>query len=177
MTNAAGDPCVRATISNRLVPTSFGRIIGVNSLNVGASSTACQPPGNVTLPGLFAGGTGTGKAMVLSRNDKQDRGWRPQQRRCERERQTTTLESAATPRMSRILLTSLAPEPIGGLERRRSAVPWPIAFNIADSAPGGSRAVAAAGNYFSFTGDQVRNGAVNAGIYYTTGKWELTRSR
>jgi len=176
LTNAAGDPCVRATISNRLVPTSFGRIIGVNSLNVGASSTACQPPGNVTLPGLFAGGTctGPGKAMVLSGNDNKIEGGVHSNADAKENGNNNTRVSGNATYVTNPLDISGSGAHWWTGATQISAVPWPIAFNIADFAPGGSRAVAAAGNYFSFTGDQVRNGAVNAGIYYTTGKWELT---
>ncbi|MBA3361322.1 MAG: hypothetical protein H0T94_07680 [Acidimicrobiia bacterium] len=152
------------------------QIIGVNSLNVGASSTACQPPGNVTLPGLFAGGTctGPGKAMVLSGNDNKIEGGVHSNADAKENGNNNTRVSGNATYVTNPLDISGSGAHWWTGATHISAVPWPMAFNIADFAPGGSRAVAAAGNYFSFTGDQVRNGAVNAGIYYTTGKWELT---
>ncbi|MGI8517426.1 MAG: pilus assembly protein TadG-related protein [Acidimicrobiia bacterium] len=177
LTNAAGDPYVRVTISNRSVPTSFGKIIGVSSLNVGAGSTACQPEGNVTLPGLFAGGTctGPGKGMVLSGNDNRIEGGLHSNVDAKENGNNNT-------RVSGFASYVTNPVDISGSgvhwwtgATQTSSVPWPIAFDIADFAPGGSRAVAAGSNYYSFTGDQpLVNVALPAGIYYTTGKWELT---
>jgi Flp pilus assembly protein TadG len=175
-TNAAGEPCVLVRINNYPVATFFGRALGATTLPVTAESIGCQTPNTVTLPGLMAGGTcsGSGKAFVISGNDNRMIGSiHSNYDVLESGNNNVLTGGTATFSSNPRVVSGTAPhwwDPASGPVAQMT---WPpISFNITDYQPGGSHAFA--GNYFSFTGDRSLSGTINSGVYYTTGKWELT---
>lgn len=177
--NALGEPCVTVHIQNYPVATFFSRIWGTMQLPVSAISTGCQTPGDVTLPGLFAGGscTGSGKAFVTSGNNNRMEGSIHSNFDAKESGNDNDLVSGTATYTSNPLdvsgsgthwwdpATYVGPTP----------QPWPVTFNISDYQPGGARAVAAGAWYYDFTGSNIiRSGNVQAGLYYTDRQIELT---
>ncbi len=72
-------------------------------------------------------------------------------------------------------LTGKATTPSSSFATDTSCEPYPVTFNIADYAPGGSQAVAAGGTYYhnisgnSSLSTYVHSGVLDPGIYYVTG--------
>jgi hypothetical protein len=175
-TNAAGEPCVEVEIRNYPVATFFGRVLGATQLPLTAISLGCQTPNIVALPGMLAGGTcsGSGKSFVLSGNDNRMFGSIHSNYDAKESGNSNLLTGGTA-------TYTIPPVDISGSgthwwqpASQAGTMAWPLTFNIAEYQPGGSKAVAAGTNYFSFTGDQSRSGALNSGIYYTTGKWVLS---
>ena len=71
-------------------------------------------------------------------------------------------------------LAGKATTPSSSFTTDTSCEPYPVTFNIADYAPGGSQAVAAGANYHSIAGNSslstyVHSGVMDPGVYYVAG--------
>jgi hypothetical protein len=185
----AGDLGCIEVIPNEEVNTFFAGVIGVGRLDVAARAVACVSQQSSQLPAIFGGSTTCQNTVDWSGSTTHVIGDVHTNRDLKVGGSSNTTEGQAT------YVTSVdAPPdkmtyvPAAGNPTQVGVQPYPVTFDINNYKPGGSRAVAAGANYYSFTGEidmgklkdlglwNDTTKTLDPGLYYATGNIKLNDS-